>query len=678
MSENTSRPPNVSRGGDTSANIDVLSEGGLRAPAHLGTLGKVWWWFDFLILVKLARLRFIAILGVIAVGILYWDTLVAYYEKWSRPVLGDEHAAGPNVEYFCPMHPQVVTDNPREKCPICFMNLSPRKKGAGAPAEALPPGTVTRLQLSPYKVVTAGIRTWDVNYEPLSKRVETFGTVTFDENGLSRISARVRMRIDRLYVRETGATIRKGDPLADVYSEDIVSTVQNLLDAPREGDRELARDRLHKWGIDDDQIREFERAGKPITHVTLRSPVHGHVTRKYAVEGEYVAESAPLYDVADLATVWVEAQVYENELSFLKEGLPVKATTEALPNRVFAGKVAFVYPHLEQASRTLRVRFTIENPDHQKRPEASLRPGVYARVAIDVPAEQLPQHYASRAGRVAAVPEEAVVYTGGQKIVFRQEAPSVFDAVAVELGPLLSGPGGSRFYPVVKGLEAGQRVVTTGSFLLDAETRVSPAAGSIYSGGTGGGSRPDSPGPLAVRPSTQEDEEANARVNLAKLSTPDRRLAEAQKVCPVRGTRLGSMGRPVEVVLDGEPVFLCCTGCEEEAKADPVKTLAAVEGLKKRKSAPPAAVAGKEAMIRANLAKLGDEDRKLAEAQKYCPIQPDTRLGLMGKPVKLMLQGRPVFLCCPGCVEEAEAHPDKTLAALEQVKAKALPREGGR
>src|SRR6516162_6549477 len=122
----------------TARTADAFSEGGLRAPAHYGPLRKLWWWFDFLILVKLARLRFIAVLAVVGAAILFWDTLIAYYDRWTRPVLGEEYAVSGEFEYFCPMHPQVVTDDPKEKCPICAMNLSRRKKGIATPAEPLP------------------------------------------------------------------------------------------------------------------------------------------------------------------------------------------------------------------------------------------------------------------------------------------------------------------------------------------------------------------------------------------------------------------------------------------------------------------------------------------------------------------------------------------------------------
>src|SRR5487761_1608877 len=143
---------------------EPIDEGGLRAPPGLTGWRKAWWGFDFIILVKLARLRFIGILAVIGIVITQWDTLAAYYDRYTRPAEAAKVTAS-DVEWFCPMHPAVVRDNGKEKCPVCFMPLSKRKKGASH-EEALPPGVVNRVQLSPYRVVLAGVRTWSVDYVP--------------------------------------------------------------------------------------------------------------------------------------------------------------------------------------------------------------------------------------------------------------------------------------------------------------------------------------------------------------------------------------------------------------------------------------------------------------------------------------------------------------------------------
>src|SRR5262245_17636474 len=157
----------------------MLDEGGLRAPPHLTGWRKAWWWFDFIILVKLARLRFIAVLVAIGAIITQWDTLLAYYDRWTRPADASAHVHG-DVEWFCPMHPSVVRDNGKEKCPVCFMPLSKRKKG-DLHEEVLPAGVVNRVQLSPYRVVLAGVQTYDVEYQPLSKEITAVGFVEFNE-----------------------------------------------------------------------------------------------------------------------------------------------------------------------------------------------------------------------------------------------------------------------------------------------------------------------------------------------------------------------------------------------------------------------------------------------------------------------------------------------------------------
>jgi multidrug efflux pump subunit AcrA (membrane-fusion protein) len=421
-------------------------------------------------------------------------------------------------------------------------------------------------------------------------------------------------------------------------------TLEDLRRARQRGDREaedMARQRLRVYDVDEGQVGEFLRTGRAHTEMTIRSPLKGHVIKKYQREGNFVDEGTPLYDVADLDTVWVQAQVYEADQSLLREGLPVTATTLGLPGREFAGTLNFVYPHLDESSRTLTIRFRILNPGHL------LRPGGYATVRLDVPPSQidlfgralaedwarqnavevvahalaspagpgagaglasLAQAAVRRAalarGLVPAVPDSAVIDTGSVKLVYRETAPGTYEGVLVRLGPRMAEPGGTAaLYPVLGGLELGDRVVTNGSFLVDAETRLNPAAGSIYSGGSGGKGGPSA---VAVRPSTPEDEagkerrvkaepaepapadrrqaESQTQANLNKLGAEDRPVAAAQKYCPVSGERLGdpSMGVPFRVRVQGEPVFLCCKGCRQEAVAHPDDTLRKVGELKAR------------------------------------------------------------------------------------------------
>ena len=156
-----------------------------------------------------ARLRFILILAAVGGTIAYWDSLTARYDKWTRPILGPDTAVSADTEFWCPMHPTIVRDHP-DKCPICGMPLSKRKKGEGTLTdEALPPGVVSRVQLTPYRVATAGIQTTQIEYQPLSKEITTVGFVEFDERKLARITARAtgKSRIDRLYVNVTGQTV---------------------------------------------------------------------------------------------------------------------------------------------------------------------------------------------------------------------------------------------------------------------------------------------------------------------------------------------------------------------------------------------------------------------------------------------------------------------------------------
>jgi multidrug efflux pump subunit AcrA (membrane-fusion protein) len=677
---------------ETGARFD---EGGLRAPPGLTGWRKAWWWFDFIVLVKLARLRFVAVLLAIGLVITQWDTLLAYYDRWTRPANPD--VVSGDIEYFCPMHPTVIRATNKEKCPICFMPLSKRKKGERSD-EVLPAGVVSRMQLTPYRVLLAGIQTYEVDYQPLSKIISAVGYVEFNERDQRTVSARVDGRIDKLLVNETGRLVDVGDDLAHFYSPDLNVTVQNLLDAKRAGSADLlesAKQRLLLLGIDEAQIHECLTNGESVTHVRIRSPISGHVIQKYVREGQYVKEGDPLYDVADISTVWVEAQVYEDDIAALplaslhkKQQLAggVKVTVEAraFPGQAFEGQVTFIYPHVDQNTRTMTVRCEVPNDE-----ERHLLPGITATVNLEIEPRTIAALEKAVAadshargmleqGRVLAVPAFSVIETGEQTIVYRQALPGVFEGALVTLGPRMAGPDGVAFYPVLAGLARGDLVVTSGSFLVDAETRLNPAAGSIYFGGSGGGSTERSV--TTVRPSTPDDEQSKIAAAMAKLSAADRALAEAQGTCPVLDeSPLGAMGVPVKVTVDGQDVFVCCQSCVKSATKEPEKTLRRVAELKgqgeKARSAPdatppPAAPAGDPEVeeINAALARLSPADRKVAEAQKECPINAGSLLGSMGVPVKLMVEGETVFVCCEGCQEDALADPRGTLEKVKRLR----------
>ncbi len=522
-------------------------EGGLRAPPGLSYWGKVWWWFDFLILVKLARLRFVVVLVAIGAVITQWDTLVAYYERYTRPS-GEAAAVAGDTEFFCPMHPSVIRSNGKEKCPICFMPLSKRKKGSTSET-ALPAGVVSRVQLTPYRVVLAGVRTWQVNYVPLTKQITAVGYVDFNERGFKTVSARVKGRIDKLVSNETGKNVQEGDELASIYSPELNVTVQTLVDAQKRNNADLlksSRQRLSLLGISEDQIEEILTSGQANTHLRIRSPITGHIIKKYVREGQYVDEGMPLYDVADLSSVWIQAQVHEDDFRFLPmiddhtrtsmERIPVKAIVRAYPDEEFPGAISFIYPHVDQETRTVTVRVEIDNPGHV------LRPGTTATVFIDVPPRRVPvlqravaddpaRQQKLEEGEALGIPEGAVIDTGRQKIVYREVLPGEYEGVLVTLGPRMMGPDHVLYYPVVSGLESGTQIVTTGSFLVDAETRLNPAAGSIYIGGSSGGSGNAQPS-STVRPSTPEDQDLKIDVTLAKLTPPIARSLSHSSIVP--------------------------------------------------------------------------------------------------------------------------------------------------
>ncbi len=560
-------------------------------------------WQKFRLVVKVVelRLRFIALMAVTALVFAYWDDLWNRYDKWMRPA-SHHHSAVSGIEFYCPMHPQVVQDA-QGTCPICGMPLAKRKKGEKA---TLPEGVTARVELAPFRVRQAGIKTAEVAYAPLTQTLTTVGYVAFDERRIANIVAKVpgKTRVEKLYVNFTGQDVEVGQTLAELYSPELSQAIQELLNAARRAGpsyqpqtdvaRSLVADRqdmvrasaekLRRWGVTQAQIDEILKKGKTDFTIPILSPIRGHVFKKNVVEGQEVQEGYAMFEVADLHTVWVQAQVYEQQLGLIQLGQAVEASVEAFPGKTFPGKVEFIQPHLDPATRTVEVRFALENPGHR------LRPGMFATVTMKTPLANTPEFQT----RAASLPASGGETRLASLTVEQQKTCPVTDAELGTMGP-----------PVE--VEVGGRKVWTCCDACPPKLKASPAKylAKLL--------------PLS-------------HPAVAQSETPER-----QKTCPVTGLKLGSMGDPIPVLVGGRKVWTCCDACPPKLKANPAKYLA--------KLAPPA------------------PDVPTVDGQKICPVT-GAKLGSMGDPILVEVDGRKVWTCCSACPPKLKAQPARYLARL--------------
>lgn len=418
-------------------------------------------------------------------------------------------------EYFCPMHKQVVSDKPG-KCPVCGMPLSRRPRVRTGEAEKGLP-EVPMMQLSPRQIRIAGIKTEAVAYRPLTKRIYTVGNLTYDERRLAYATAWVGGRVDKLFVDFTGTEVKKGEPLVWIYSPDLVSTQQEYLLALETAEKmkdstleemikgtdfmvEASRKRLLLWGITEEQIAELERTKEVQTHMTIYSPISGTVIEKNVLEGQYVEEGTKMYTVADLTNLWMMAEVYEYEMALVKLGQKVEITTATFPGQTFIGEVSFIDPFINEATRSVKVRVDVPNP------ELKLKPSMFVNATIKVPlggsgnpgyyCPMHPEVTSSEPGvcdkcggmelvkkpyGVLSISRSAVLDTGLRKIVYVQKDTDLFEAREIKTGFEAEG-----YVEVLEGLREGEVVASAGAFLIDAETQLGPGVGAQYYGASGG------------------------------------------------------------------------------------------------------------------------------------------------------------------------------------------------
>jgi Cu(I)/Ag(I) efflux system membrane fusion protein len=352
------------------------------------------------------------------------------------------------------------------------------------------------VKISPDRVQKLGVQSASVETRVLARTIRAVGTVQPDERRLYIVNTKFEGWIERLNVNATGQTVMRGQPLMEVYAPELVvaereyllawRSLQDMAGARteiRNSARQLAEaalQRLQNWDISPDQIKRLERSGTVTRTLTLRAPADGTVMEKMAVEGMRFAAGDPLYRIADLSTVWVNADVFEQDIGALRIGQEAKIEVSAYPGAAFTGTVDFIYPTVSQETRTGKVRIVVRNTD------GHLKTGMYANVAIEAGIGDRP---------VLAVPDSAVIDSGTRQAVLIERGGGKFEPREVKLGAHADG-----FYEVRQGLSAGERVVVSANFLIDAESNLRAALKGFTPPDSAGGKPQPPPAPEGGKP----------------------------------------------------------------------------------------------------------------------------------------------------------------------------------
>jgi Cu(I)/Ag(I) efflux system membrane fusion protein len=415
--------------------------------------------------------------------------------------------------YTCSMHPHVKSDKPGN-CPECGMHLTPvyaepadikpaasgerkilywqdpmhperrsDKPGKAADGMDLVPVYAEEsaakrpegaFKITAEKQQLIGVQYGEVTSRALAKTTRAVAKLAYDETRITRVHSKIAGWIERVYVDFTGELVKKGQPLLTVYSPELVATQDEYILALKARDKlgkspftdvasgansllDAARRRLELWDVTDDQIAELEKTRKPSRAVTLFSTADGFVIARNAFERQRIMPETELYSIADLSTVWAIADVYEYEAPLVKPGQAAAMTLPSFPGRTFRGKITYIYPQLDNATRTIKVRVEFPNPDF------ALKPDMYANVELRFDF-----------GNRLSIPKEAVLDSGSEQLVFVALDDGYFEPRKVQLGD----EAGSEVI-VLSGLKAGERVVTSGNFLVDSESKLKSALGGM-------------------------------------------------------------------------------------------------------------------------------------------------------------------------------------------------------
>ena len=356
--------------------------------------------------------------------------------------------------YTCGMHPQVIQDHPGD-CPICGMKLTPILKSAGgAGAINIDSATVQKMNLRTDAVVRGALR----------RTIRTFGAIDFDETHLAEVTTKFGGWVEKLYADTTGQMVHRGDPLFELYSPEFYKGQVDFIAAETSAAsmpgsygvlKRAARANLVALGVPAEQVAEIEKTRHFTTNFTVVAPQDGFIIEKTILSGQKVEAGMKLYRIADLGLVWVQAQIYEQDLPFVTLGQEAEVSLSYMPDRKFRGRVTYIYPTVDEKTRTARIRMEFHNPGYL------LKPGMFATVELK----------ARLVSDAVLVPDSAVLRSGEKNTVFVALDGGKFDPRAVTLGPR----GEGNVYQVLSGLNEGERVVTSGQFMLDSESQLREA-----------------------------------------------------------------------------------------------------------------------------------------------------------------------------------------------------------
>src|SRR6266853_2101220 len=349
------------------------------------------------------------------------------------------------------------------------------------------------VQISPQRLQSIGVKTGKVERKLVADAVRTTGNVSVDERRLAYVQVRLSGYIQKVFADATYQYVRKGQPLFTVYSPDLVATEREYLVARQNQQRvaqstvpgvassaasllDASSERLKQWGVPQKEITRLESTGQVQQELEVDSPVSGYITERNALPSVAVQPEMRLYTIADLSTVWVQAQVFQNDLERIKIGAPARLTVNTYHGRTFTGRVDFIYPQVDMETRTAKVRVVFSNPGLQ------LKPGMFVNVSLKVPM-----------GSQIVIPATGVLQSGTRQIAFVERSDGYIEPREVQLG----SRGGDDFI-VLKGLKAGDKIVTSANFLIDSESQLQAALGSFVPPPPGAGAASTTNAPKGI------------------------------------------------------------------------------------------------------------------------------------------------------------------------------------